>query len=541
MNFEEHLLNGIPRDEAADFFIRIRGKNKEATVADLAAALDALPDDERAELLKSAQGLAPPTPPAPLSMTGKGQNMAPPQMMPPPPSATGQQAISTPQAKVGSAASDKTPEEKGRESARASLASEHVKDKAHRGEHRGDLMGRLGGAALGGALGHRMGKDVLSTVAGAALGQHLGGHVGRMTGANADARRYEKSAAAFAVALEKTKQWLLGQARRSGLDPQQVAHQYTQDSESGGRTGGAVLGGVLGGGLGIAAGSVPLALGAGALGALGGGYLGKHMGRAHGETIGDLMYAHGAPAVETPVAVTPKTKAAAAFKFALEQMGIEPQIDPAMQEQLAAMQQGQQAEQQNEAMYLRQQLQAAQAQGQQSMQEAQAAQAQAAQLQAAQDASAAQMQQYQTQVADATQKAVAAGDQVLQQQQAAAAMRMAFQQLRGTLLEAASAEPPSLTPTPGTDAANAQASQAAGPNSAPAPTAGPAGNAPSPGTAPGSPAPMGDETVSAPSAGNEPMFGNAENASKAETQQSGTGREPGKEVLSHYRPFPSRR
>lgn len=192
------------------------------------------------------------------------------------------------------------------------------------------------------------------------------------------------------------------------------------------------------------------------------------------------------------------SKAASAFKLALQQAGLTPQLDPETQQYLATEQQATQQAEAGEAAYLRQQLEQARAEQQGLEQQAQAAQEQAAQLEQTQAMHDQQLQQYQAQVADSTQKAMASQDQILQQQQAAAAMRMAYQQLRGTLLQAASTDPPSLTPgMPGADAAQAAMSQAAGASSAPAPTAGPAGQAPNPGT-PGTVAPEGDDTVSAP-------------------------------------------
>ena len=256
-------------------------------------------------------------------------------------------------------------------------------------------------------------------------------------------------------------------------------------------------------------------------------------------------------------------KHAEAFKLALDEMGLQPQpgiqpkIDPATQQYLMAEQQAREAEQSGEAGYLREQLQSMQAAQQAAEQQAQAAQQQAEMLQQQQMQHDQQLQAMQAQVADSTQKSMAAQDQVLQEQQTAAAQRMAFQQLRGTLLEAASQEPPSLTPTLATQDAQQQASQQAGPDNAPAPQQGPAGESPSPGTPPGSPGPQGDQTVSAPSETNQPAMQTAQSTTKAEQQEpTGDAKIPQKEVLSSarrhfleavsevlpsYRPFVSKR
>jgi hypothetical protein len=425
MNFEQHLLRGIPRAEAADFFIRIRGKDKEANAMPLAGG---------------AAGAMPMTSPAAMPPTARGQNMRaqPPPALPP--TALGQQ--SSPGMKM--AAGDKSPSETGKERAHASLSAEFEKEKHHTGEGRGGLVGKLLGGAAGAAAMHRYGKgNPVATLGGAALGEHLGGQVGKHLGAGHDRKMYEKAASAFKLAL---------------LDAgmiQAPPAQAPSPAEA------------------------------------------------------------GAPAPATP-----------------QPQGIEPLLDPATQQFLAMQMAGDQAAEQSESAYLRQQLEALR-------QESQAAVQQTQDLQQQQEMSEQQSVQYQAQVADATQKAMTAQDQVLQQQQAAAAMRMAFQQLRGTLLEAASQEPPSLTPTPATDAANAAASQAAGPSSAPAPTAGPAGAAPNPGVPPAGMAPEGDDTVSTPASKNEPTFeGASSTTSMNQKEPSGDAKTPNKEVLaSASRPF----
>ena len=275
-------------------------------------------------------------------------------------------------------------------------------------------------------------------------------------------------------------------------------HSHERRGDLGGR--------ILGGAAGLAAtrGKSSLArLGAAALGQ----HVGGHVGRAGGASKDRKAW---------------EAKHASALKLALEQAGIEPQLPPGTAEFLASEQAAEQQAEMQEAAYLRQQLEALRAQDQAAQQELQ-------QLQQQQSMTDQQIAQYQAQVANSTQQAMSAQDQVLQQQQAAAAMRMAYQQLRGQLLQAASTDPPSLS---GNDAALAAASTAAQPNSTPSPTTGPAGQAPNPGT-PGTVAPEGDDTVSRPIAGNEPMFGNAESATYAGTKEpQGDAKTPNKEVLS---------
>jgi hypothetical protein len=466
-SFEKHLLNGIPRAEAAAFFIRI----KQASLP--AEDLEIL---KQAEREVRAQGMSTPAMgaagaaaarPTALPPAGMGQNMAasPPPALPP----TGMG-----QNKVGAAT--------GEEREQTNYAARLEKERLTKGERRtgslGRLAGTVGGTGAGGAAG---------------LGAGL---------------------AASDV------------ARDAGLSEKARA---------------AIIAGTT------------------AAGALGGGWLGRRAGGSVGSGIGHALDKRR---FKKEQEAKGQDKAASAFKLALEQMGLEPQIDPqqllqqpalaqapqaqgiepqldpATQQYLAVQQQAEEQSSLQEAAYLRQQLEAARSQQQALEQQAQAAQQQAEQQTQAQAMHDQQLQQYQAQVADSTQKAVAAQDQVLQQQQAAAAMRMAYQQLRGTLLQAASTDPPSLTPgQPGADAAQMAMSQQAG-SGGPAPQEGAAGQAATPGTPPGSPAPMGEQTVSAPSGGTEPMFGNAEPTSQVgQKEPQGDAKTPGKEVLSFARPF----
>lgn len=459
MDFEAHLLNGIPHTEAAEFFLRVRGKDKLAVdAAAFNAALAELPEAERAELLKSASALAEkvevpgrlkkanmggamPGSATALPATARGQNMSPAPPTPLPPTAMGQQSM-----KMGAA--EKGPDEVGKERARASVAAEFEKEKHHKHETSGALLGRLAGAAAGGAAMHRAGHgNPLATLGGVALGHHMGGSFGKEMGARADRVEHDKHASAFKLALDSMG---LGDSGRG----QQMAQQ-------------------------------------------------------------------AAPEEPGPAAVPAPSQ------------GVEPRVPAAVQAFLEAQRAGDVAAEQSQAEFLRQKLEEARA-GQT------AAEEQSAALQEQQAAHDAQQAEIQQQVQDSIAQAAQAQDQVLQEQQAAAAMRMAFQQLRGQVLQIASTDPPALSSDAAAlSAASTQAAPQSGPEAAGPPQRGPAGQAPSPGT-PNTPAPLGDETVTDQLKPNEPTFQNAESTTTV-GQKEPTGDQKSinspKEVLSHYRPL----
>lgn len=225
-------------------------------------------------------------------------------------------------------------------------------------------------------------------------------------------------------------------------------------------------------------------------------------------------------------------KAASAFKLALEQTGIAPPAgapaapaapaDP-MQAYMTQEQEGAAGQEQNELEFYRQRMQQALQQLEQQKQQAEQTTAQVTQLQQQVETTQAQQEQYQAMVSDATQKAVGAQDDVLREQQASAAMRMAFQQLRGELLNVASREPPN------TQMLQEQAALTSGPAT---PMTGPAGEAPAPGTAPNSPAPAGEETVSAPSAGADPAMQQAKPATQTGQKEPGAAPQTGEKTAS---------
>ena len=343
------------------------------------------------------------------------------------------------------AASEKTPEEVGKERARASLSAEKEKAEAHKREHGGGLMGSITGAALGGYASHRYGKgNPLATIAGAAVGHHIAGKTGREVGAVMD--RHAKTASvsdrlgmAVKRAFEEVQNAGMGMGPSSPVDPQQAAQALDQP-----------------------------------------------------------------PAKPTPVT---------------------PAVDQATQQYLATQQELNQATDASAVQFYQEQLAAAKEQLEAAQQEAQ-------QLQQSQAMHEQELAQIQTQVADSTQKAMMASDQVLKEQQGAAAMRMAYQQLRGQILNTVSSDPPSMSPD---QAAMSAASTGAAPSSAPSPTSGPAGQAPSPGTPPGSPAPEGDATV--PNADgiamSKPMMDTAQpSTATGQKEQTGDAKTPQKEVLA---------
>lgn len=165
------------------------------------------------------------------------------------------------------------------------------------------------------------------------------------------------------------------------------------------------------------------------------------------------------PSVLPNAAMGQHVKAAQAFKLALEQAL--PTLPP---EYISAEQEGMAAQGQNEAAFYRERLQQASEELAQAQAQLQDSQAQAQQLEASVQQASEQQSQYQQMVQSATQNAMSAQDEVLRQQQAAAAMRMAYQQLRGQLLQAATQEPPTtdvlMQQTAPVGAANAPTPQA---------------------------------------------------------------------------------
>ena len=388
-NFENALLNGLPLADAAAFHVQLLGYNRPK--------------------LAAAGGMTPPALPA----TATGMQMPAPAPITLPNTAMGSNTVKA-------AATDKSPEEVGKERARASLSAEHEKSQAHKREHAGGLAGSLTGAALGGAAAHHYGKgNALGTIAGIMAGHHIAGKTGREVGAIADRHSHEKNAAdmsklgaAVKRAFEGVQNAGMGMGASSPVDPQQAAQALDQP-----------------------------------------------------------------PAKPVPV---------------------QPALDEATQQYIQLQQAQAEATDAGAVQFYQQKLEELKAQMEQATQENQ-------QLQQGQAAHEAELAQIQAQVADSTQKAMTATDQVLKEQQGAAAMRMAYQQLRGQILNTVSSDPPMMSSDQAAMAAASTGQAGAAPGGAqtpdggatpaPAGAGGPAGQAPAPGTPPGSPAPEGDPTV----------------------------------------------
>lgn len=286
----------------------------------------------------------------------------------------------------------------------------------------------------------------------------------------------------------------------ANLEAKHETFRHTGGERSGSLAGkalGAAAGGLAGHRIGGSFGSP----GAHAAMTLGGAALGTHLGGKLGKDIGRGVDAAG------------HDKHAAAFKLALQEVNLE---------ELAAQEEaGGAAQEQNEAAFFRQKAQEAQAQLEGAQQESMAAQQQIQQLQEQVAGNDAQMQQSMQQAqmtqqgalanvqqahmvaTQATQQAMQATDEALKNQQMAAAMRMALQEMRGNMMDVASRDP---APEVGAQLAGQGAETT--PPAVPAPEEtppnnGPAGEAPAPGAAPGAPPPEGDESVQAPTASPE--------------------------------------
>jgi uncharacterized protein YcfJ len=480
-DFENALLNGLPLADAAAFHVRLLGydRPKLATAGGMAAPT----------LPPTANGQQMPAPaPVTLPSTAMGQNTIKQAAFRPTPAhfkAIGlndsdaksmaeswptphlnekdtesfyaewrKRGLSAP-AQKKHAASDKTPEEVGKERARASLSAEKEKAEAHKREHGGGLMGSITGAALGGYASHRYGKgNPLATIAGAAVGHHIAGKTGREVGAVMD--RHAKTA--FPV------------------DPVIAAAEGAMARSH--RTGN---------------------LAVGALGGIGGLAYGVHemnktkqqkLGAALKRAFEEVQNAGMGMGPSSPV--DPQQAVQALDQPPAKPTPVTPAVDQATQQYLTTQQELNQATDASAVQFYQQQLA-------QAKEQLEAAQQEAQQLQQSQAMHEQELSQIQAQVADSTQKAMMASDQVLKEQQGAAAMRMAYQQLRGQILNTVSSDPPSMSPDQAAMSAASTGAAPAAPGAAetgaPAPTAGPAGQAPSPGTPPGSPAPEGDATV----------------------------------------------
>lgn len=247
IDLEKELARGIPLDEAAEFFIRLRGQTKEASLPFLEAAFNELSPDEQAEVLKTAADegiLAKGTEEyygaqmlaslqkianmpgaqagAPLPPTAQGQNM-----QQPPPANLPPTAMGANQTKMSSM---KEESEKGKERAHASISASHEKLRHSGGERIGKTLGTLVGGGAGGAAAHHLGKGHPGiTLAGAGMGALMGRGIGRDLGEGHDARHYAKKMKEAAVKLG-----FEGSMSPEGAgDAQPDIHQYLAAEEMG--------------------------------------------------------------------------------------------------------------------------------------------------------------------------------------------------------------------------------------------------------------------------------------------------------------------
>ena len=144
--FEKALLNEIPADEAADFFLRVTGRDKLAQ-----AGISAFVGERAALLVKKANAMAMPGPGMSGGVLKPPGPVAAPAAPMLSPSAQGQNTVMQGTAGVqGTAsvksASDKTPHDVGKERAATNLAAEFEKEKGHRYEGSRQSKGRILGA-----------------------------------------------------------------------------------------------------------------------------------------------------------------------------------------------------------------------------------------------------------------------------------------------------------------------------------------------------------------------------------------------------------
>lgn len=385
MNFEDKLLNGLPTKEAATFFISLKNfgqKEKVATRADLQAAWDSLSMEQIFELAKEGMGnMGVPQPPPvannPAAM-GKLMPAAPAPALPP--AGMGQHKVATPNPHLTNA--------------RYTFANH----------------------ALGAGLG---------VAAGAGLGSHL------------ERKKHEKEHGEHKHASKEEKSSHETGKERAHTN---LSAEFEKDKHHGhedrrgliGRIGGAATGGLAAHHLGK--GNI--------LGTIGGAALGSHLGGKAGE--------HSGRSVDREK----WEKHASALKLAFDEMtgGKSPDV-PDMESYVANEREGLAAEEQMQAEFLRQKLQEAQQQLQMQQQSSMSAEQQLQTLQQQQQQHEQQMQasQQAAQLAQeaamqnvqhahemamqATSQTLQAKDEALSTHQLAAQMRMAYQDLRGNIMD----------------------------------------------------------------------------------------------------------
>lgn len=393
IDLENLLSTPLPTNEAADFFLRLKGGTKTASADELAEVFVAMPEEEQVEATKEAtaflEKVLPGTegyhsarmltallqlpgtvfhsefsektaePATDLPATAQGKNMQPTAPIQLPPTAQGQQKAAS--------KDEKSPKEVGKERAQASISAEFEKDKAHRHEANEEFAGRAAGGVLGGLALHRYGKgNPGGTLGGVALGQHLGGKLGKFMGAKRDAHEHEKKADADLPPGASASGQLPNALTRNGpLPPELHAGQAPPPS-----TGAPDMSEYL---------------------------ANERAGQAAEEEAGAAFYQQK-------------------FQEAMQQL----------QEQ---QQQLEQAQQQTEQ--LQQQVSGSDGQIQAAMQQAQMAQQQAMQ----------NVQQAHTMAMDATSQAMESQSEVLRQKQLAAAMRIGAQQMKDGVMSALAQDP----------------------------------------------------------------------------------------------------
>jgi hypothetical protein len=174
-DLEKHLERGIPQDEAAAFFLSLKGEEKQASAEELEAAWNELAPEEQDAILKEAEaaglvekdanmgagGMSPPS----LPPTAMGQNMPSMPKTSLPPTAMGQNAVKSAEAK--------TPKERAHE--QIEIAHEKTRHSTGEtvGKHVGTALGALGGAAAGGSK-HRVVGAIAGGLAGRSAGRDIG-------------------------------------------------------------------------------------------------------------------------------------------------------------------------------------------------------------------------------------------------------------------------------------------------------------------------------------------------------------------------------
>lgn len=319
-----------------------------------------------------------------------------------------------------------------------------IKEKRDSTAAAGALGGGMLGAIAGGGLGALADKGIVPVVLGAGLGTGAGGYLGHSIGAHLgenEGKRLVDRAYGGELSVGKKKEAGAGKERaHASLEAKFERDKHTKGERELG-TGGRLLGAAAGavGGHHLSKhlhGTTP---GANAALLLGGALVGSQAGKSLGSEVGKSLDRHR------------YEKVSSVFRKFAEALPL--------QDYVAAEQAGMQQQQQAESEYFRQQVGEQAAQLQQAQEEAQTLQQQIQQLQQEQAQSQGQVQAAMQQAqmsqqsamvnaqqahnvaSQATQQALAAQEESLKNQQLAARMRMAFQEMRGNMMNLASQDP----------------------------------------------------------------------------------------------------